>query len=593
MKQTRLLLTMLTILICLLKFDTVNALEMVLPGDFFEFNIDVNNNPAEGYIYMVPSSISPDRILTGYAAIMDNDGNIKYFKQMSPNYYLRNLTPFPDLGIISYTQKENTPDLWRFWYYIMDLTYTVIDSIKPANGFPLDHHEFLAFGTGEDRRYWLIGHDERQIDMSELVENGNPDAVVIGKAIQELDSNGDVVWEWLSLDHTDEIPITDAAECCDLTSDNIDYLHTNAIEIDIEGNVLLSNRNLSEITKINYETQEVVWRWGGGPGNMFDFVDDLTNGDSAFNMQHDVRCLENGYFSLFDNGYRHESPKSIAKIYDLDEDNLTATLVWSYMQNPSSISYLQGGFRVLENGNNLICWGFNKTSEIFTTEVSENGDVEWQIRIPRLQHNVEVFDYRNYRSTMLGIAARPYLCEDRANDIVTLYCNWFGHEEEVTSYNVYMGESSEPVDLLEATDTGILEVGELAMNTRYYFRIKAADEDGNEISDYSDEITVILEAQHVEQFTHSQPKSIVLTKNYPNPFNSRTNISVSLPHTSKIRIDVFDLLGKRVTTLYNGIMSAGEHQSSLNAENLASGTYFVRVQIPGETIRMQKIVVLK
>ncbi|MFC2170889.1 arylsulfotransferase family protein, partial [Calditrichota bacterium] len=490
-------------------------------------------------------------------------------------------------------QKENNPDSWRFWYYIMDLTYTVIDSIKPANGFPLDHHEFLAFGTGEDRRYWLIGHDERQIDMSELVENGNPDAVVIGKAIQELDSNGDIIWEWLSLDHTDEIPITDAAECCDLTSDNIDYLHTNAIEIDIEGNVLLSNRNLSEITKINYETQEVVWRWGGGPGNMFDFVDDLTNGDSAFNMQHDLRCLENGYISLFDNGYRHESPKSIAKIYDLDEDNLTATLVWSYMQNPSTISYLQGGFRVLENGNNLICWGFNKTSEIFTTEVSENGDVEWQIRIPRLQHNIEVFDYRNYRSTMLGAAARPYLCEEQEYGTLTLYCNWFGHEEEVAAYNVYRGDSPEPEELFGVTDTGIFETNDLLFDTPYYFRIKAVDQDSLEISGFSNEIEIYLDSEDVEDDNQSKPKEFVVYQSYPNPFNSSTNIMVYLPQTIRIKIDVFNVLGEKVKSLYNGIMSAGNHETTFDAGDLAGGIYFVNVNIPGKRNSINKIVLLK
>ncbi|GIT32243.1 MAG: hypothetical protein Ct9H300mP2_3220 [Candidatus Neomarinimicrobiota bacterium] len=49
----------------------------------------------------------------------------------------------------------------------------------------------------------------------------------------------------------------------DLTAQVIDYVHANAIELDNDGNILLSCRHMDEITKINHQTGEIIWRLGG------------------------------------------------------------------------------------------------------------------------------------------------------------------------------------------------------------------------------------------------------------------------------------------------------------------------------------------
>ncbi len=70
------------------------------------------------------------------------------------------------------------------------------------------------------------------------------------------------------------------------------------------------------------------------------------------------------------------------------------------------------------------------------------------------------------------------------------------------------------------------------------------------------------------------PEGFVLEQNYPNPFNPETSIRFSLPENSVVSLKVYDVNGKLVKTLVNGLTAAGSHEVSFNASELASGVYF-------------------
>ncbi len=84
-----------------------------------------------------------------------------------------------------------------------------------------------------------------------------------------------------------------------------------------------------------------------------------------------------------------------------------------------------------------------------------------------------------------------------------------------------------------------------------------------------------------------------LSQNYPNPFNPQTSIDFVVPATGNVTLEVFDVSGARVATLFSGVKSAGSRTTvSFNADGLASGVYFYRLSGNGFT-EMRKMVLLK
>jgi hypothetical protein len=77
---------------------------------------------------------------------------------------------------------------------------------------------------------------------------------------------------------------------------------------------------------------------------------------------------------------------------------------------------------------------------------------------------------------------------------------------------------------------------------------------------------------------------------YPNPFNPLTNIGFTVHGSGVVTLKVFDVLGKEVATLANENLPAGSYTVQLNAEDLASGIYFVRLASGGRVLTMKLVV---
>ncbi|MEM8488010.1 MAG: DUF1501 domain-containing protein [Bacteroidota bacterium] len=88
------------------------------------------------------------------------------------------------------------------------------------------------------------------------------------------------------------------------------------------------------------------------------------------------------------------------------------------------------------------------------------------------------------------------------------------------------------------------------------------------------------------------PGSFSLGQNYPNPVSSQTTIDFSLEQPGAVQIEVFDIQGRQVSELANGVHAAGQHRIAFDAGHLPSGTYLYRMVSPNG-IQSRKMVVVR
>ena len=88
------------------------------------------------------------------------------------------------------------------------------------------------------------------------------------------------------------------------------------------------------------------------------------------------------------------------------------------------------------------------------------------------------------------------------------------------------------------------------------------------------------------------PNTIWLYQNFPNPFNSITQIKYSIPKSSQVSLKIFNTLGEEIETLVNEEKPVGTYEVNWNAVNLPSGVYFYRLQA-GDFVQTRKMILLK
>lgn len=355
-----------------------------LPPDFPEITVGTVNNPAPGNVFVSNVRFGGTDSSGFFIMILDNTGYPVKYKRVAPIAAF-DFKVHPN-GLLSYA------DIFQFFggystnqFKILDTSLTVIDSVQCGNGYLADLHDFLILPNGH---YMLFAYDPQPVDMSEIIAGGDPNAIVFGGVIQELDLDRNVVFQWRSWDY---IPITDSYS--DLLSSTIDYVHLNAIELDDDGDIMFIGRSLSEVTKISRQTGEIIWRLSGKQ-NEFTFIgEDPSHEPHYFARPHDIRRINNRNITLFDNGDWHNPPHSRGVEYELDEVGKTATLVWEYRQDPDIYSRAMGSMQRLPNGNSLIGWGFASINgDPVLTEVHPDGTVAFELFFP-----LELASYRSFR----------------------------------------------------------------------------------------------------------------------------------------------------------------------------------------------------
>lgn len=231
-----------------------------------------------------------------------------------------------------------------------------------------DNHELVITGTGADERIHLFGYDRRLADLSAV--DGPAAAQLTGHTVLRLAPDGSAEFSWSAWDHLRIQDWIEPPRPDPVNPEQPDFDHPNALAFDLDGNYIVSWRNLGEVTKIDARSGEVLWRLGGA-NNQFTFVDDPRGGFSA---QHYARVLPDGHLLLYDNGTRHKPQETRVVEYALDVAARTATLVWAFRHVPPIYTAYVGSVQRLASGNTAIGYGFAG----HVTEVAPDGSVVWE-----------------------------------------------------------------------------------------------------------------------------------------------------------------------------------------------------------------------
>jgi hypothetical protein len=334
------ILLVLIFLACFMNFPLDMSAQ--IPDDFPEFTITNNGDVAPGYLF--GSSSSKVDSIGSYYMIIDDEGTPLFHSQTRSagrlllNGYFGTAIP---LG----------PKHQYIWH-IKDQDFNIVDSVQMGLGQIADNHDFVLLPNGH---FIMLAYEIKYIDMSKLVEGGSPHAKITGSVVQELDADRNVIYQWSCWDH---IPILDTYK--DVKKSGFDYIHVNSVELDHDGNIILSCRETSEIIKISRQTGETIWRWGGKNNDFSILGDHEENAPRYFKLTHSVRRLPNGNIIMFDNGADKndkERTYSRAVEYEMDIDNMETTMAWEFRHDPDILALSGGTVRRFSNGNTQINWG--------------------------------------------------------------------------------------------------------------------------------------------------------------------------------------------------------------------------------------------
>ena len=318
-----------------------------LPADLPTY-VAAGSAPSPGYVVISAGN---------YGLVIDNTGRVVWYHrfpagpglnfqaQSNGRYAARPPTPLG--GVPSWVEIAPTGALTR--------------TLGCAHGCSPRMHDLLVERDGS---YWMLCDEIRTVDLS---AQGASQTRVLGTAVQRRNPAGDILFEWSPFDHLEiELDILDAV---DRSAAVVNWTHGNALDLDSDGNLLISFRNLSEVTKVDTRTGAVLWRMGG-VHNEFAFENTAT---PPFARQHGVRAIGGGRLLLLDN--LGQSFGSRAERYDIDGARRTARLSGSYTSAAGLIAQVGGTTQALADGHTLVSFGSGGGVE----EYDAAGAVVWKL----------------------------------------------------------------------------------------------------------------------------------------------------------------------------------------------------------------------
>ncbi len=355
--------------------DGANASEYwvrCLPHDFPPITVTrhpESGSPTPGW-YLASSTINAPGV-AGYAMVLDTNGTPVWYRKSAPGSVSDvQLLPNDTIGYESFTGVTgygyNSSDA----YNLFQLDTHQTTQVRTV-GTPTDLHEFLQLPNGDriiDSYPFKSG-----VDLTGLQDYG-PNSTIADCVLQELDPQGNVVWQWRASDHIDPARESTVPQSTTINGQTVvDVYHCNSVDVDGSGNVLLSARHTDAVFMISKATGKIMWKLSGVPYNKdgAQLIRVVNDPETAFYRQHDARVLPNGNITMFDN---HTSAGADARgiEYSIDFATSTAQPVVQHTA-PNFSSAAMGDYRRAPDGEEIIDWGYIRGRNIGFEELDPAG----------------------------------------------------------------------------------------------------------------------------------------------------------------------------------------------------------------------------
>jgi Arylsulfotransferase (ASST) len=297
--------------------------------------ITAAHGTAPGYVFIAPKK----NVVQAGPMILDDRGRVVWFRPLNT----RGVTDFRvqryrGRPVLTWWRGRPTHGSGDGNYAIVDDSYRTVARVRPGNGLVGDIHEFMLTPRGS--ALMTIFHRVR-----------SGDRTVFEGAVQEVDlATGRVLFEWHSLGH---VALAESYEPPPKKrSLPYDYFHVNSVDVDTDGNLLVSARNTHAIYKLDRRTGAILWRLGGMRS---DFA---MEPGTRFAWQHDARRRPDGTITLFDNEAAPQAgPQSRGLVLRLDMKRMRATPVRQLVHHPRLLAATQGNMQLLPDGHYFVGWG--------------------------------------------------------------------------------------------------------------------------------------------------------------------------------------------------------------------------------------------
>lgn len=380
---------------------------------------------APGLIFQAPKKVfgAPEQpgVQTG-PMILGGDGEPVWFAELDggnvADFRVQELDGEP---VLTWWQGRTLLGTGEGELAILDASYRPVARVRAGNGYRFDFHEALITDRGT-----LLGLVYNPVDRDLTSVGGPRDGRAIDSIVQEVDmETGRVLFEWHSLGN---VALQESyGEVPGDRDKAFDYFHVNAIDVDDDGNLLVSGRDTWSVLKIDRRTGRTMWRLGG---KRSDFA---MAGESQFAWQHDARRAPEGRIRIFDNAAAPPvRERSRVLDLELDEEAMTARVARSIEHPDDLLSGTQGNAQRLPDGNVFVGWG----SQGYFSEFAPDGRILFDGRVAR------GFDsYRVYRMPWVGRPADAPAVATQANGVsTTVWASWNG-ATEVARWEVLAGST--------------------------------------------------------------------------------------------------------------------------------------------------------